>query len=56
MDVDDSTLHTDCIEELRHAKVRNLMTTEGTWDEKLIRDIFHTHDVNRILIKHSYFT
>lgn len=45
----DSNLRTTCIEELKHAKVCNLMTSEGTCDEELVQDIFHTNDVHRIM-------
>ncbi|XP_031131672.1 uncharacterized protein LOC116033057 [Ipomoea triloba] len=45
----DSALQTGCIEELKEAKVCNLMTANGDWDDEVVRDLFSSYDVPRIL-------
>ncbi|XP_019150689.1 PREDICTED: uncharacterized protein LOC109147522 [Ipomoea nil] len=43
------SLRTACVVELRDAKVCQLLTHEGTWDEDVVQDIFVAQDIDRIL-------
>ncbi|XP_019168367.1 PREDICTED: uncharacterized protein LOC109164066 [Ipomoea nil] len=48
-DVSNKPLITPCVEELRHATVKGLLNEHGRWDGDILRDIFHTDDIPRIL-------
>lgn len=45
IDKDDPNLQTACVEELRGSRVCNLLTSEGAWDEDLLRDLFVEADI-----------
>ncbi|XP_019172094.1 PREDICTED: uncharacterized protein LOC109167528 [Ipomoea nil] len=49
LDITNPCLLTHEIEELKDARVSNLLDGNGRWDEELIRDIFYPQDVPRIL-------
>ncbi|XP_019162017.1 PREDICTED: uncharacterized protein LOC109158585 [Ipomoea nil] len=48
-DASNGALRTPCVEELREAKVSNLMTPDGEWDLDVIQDLFLEPDIVRIL-------
>ncbi|XP_031127606.1 uncharacterized protein LOC116029699 [Ipomoea triloba] len=48
-DVDNPSLVTPCIDNLREAKVSGLIDEAGNWDGEIVRDLFVDSDVARIL-------
>ncbi|XP_019150111.1 PREDICTED: uncharacterized protein LOC109146914 [Ipomoea nil] len=48
-DASNKPLITLCVEELRHATVIGLLDEHGRWDGDILRDIFHSDDIPRIL-------
>ncbi|XP_019182016.1 PREDICTED: uncharacterized protein LOC109177169 [Ipomoea nil] len=48
-DASNKPLITPCVDALRHATVSGLLDEHGRWDGDILRDIFHTDDIPRIL-------